>query len=169
MSGTVVLLGKLPVEKESLEPLAKKFGWSVQVAETLSRVQCLGESNIVGILFNPKELHKDWRHALKMVAHAFPDALPIICCRFSEGIHWPDGTGTGPFHLLHYPFAMDEVRQSFGFAREAQRRRRSLPAHRALALEAASIAPSVPARAVSESQDDVSREPRAAEIVHSSA
>ena len=157
MSGTVVLLGKLPVERAPLEPLAKKFGWSVQSAENLSQVESLGASNIVSILFNPQDLHRDWRHALQMVAHAVPDAFPIICCRFSEVIYLQDAAETGAFHLLHYPFALNEVRQSFGFAREAQQRRRSQPAaHKALAL-ALEVSPDVHSgavRATPESRDD---------------
>jgi len=62
------------------------------------------------------------------VHHAAPDALPIVCCRFSEELQWLDLTETGIFHLLRYPFALEEVRQTFGFVQGARRRRRSLRA-----------------------------------------
>ena len=129
MSGIVVVLGNLPVERSWFERLAKQNGWSFERAENLSRLQSLGAAKIVGVLFDPKDVHQDWRHALKAVAHAAPRALPIICRRFSEGVHGPEIGEPGAFHLLHYPFAMDEVRQSLGFAREAQRRRQLVAAH----------------------------------------
>jgi hypothetical protein len=135
MSEIVALLGKLVPARRLIEGIAKKYGWSVQVAETLSEFQSLSSAEIVAVLFDPTDLHEDQRIALNMVTQIAPQALPIVCCRFSEKVHWLDVTESDVFHLLRYPFARNEVRQTFGFVAEAQRRRRSFQASTELVLE----------------------------------
>jgi DNA-binding NtrC family response regulator len=126
MSGIVAFLGRLPVERQSIERLAWKYGWSFRHAGSLSELTSLSERKVVSVLFDPKDLDTDWRTALQWVGQAAPDALPIICSRFSEAIRWPEMAGAGAYHILHYPFALNEIRQCFGFVREAQRRHHEL-------------------------------------------
>jgi hypothetical protein len=126
MSGILAFLGHLPLERQSIERLAWKYGWSFKHAGSLSELTSLGERKIVSVLFDPKDLDADWRTALHWVAKAAPEALPIICRRFGEAIRWPEMTGGGAYYILHYPFALNEIRQCFGFVREAQRRHHEL-------------------------------------------
>ena len=126
MSGTVAFLGHLPVERQSIERLAWKYGWSFKHAGSLSDLASLSERKVVAVLFDPKDLDTDWRTVLQWVLQAAPDALPIICRRFSEASCWPEMAGAGVYHILHYPFALNEIRQCFGFVREAQRRHHEL-------------------------------------------
>jgi DNA-binding NtrC family response regulator len=126
MSGIVAFLGHIPVERQSLERLAWKCGWSLKHAGSLSDLAGLNERKVVCVLFDPKELDKDWRTAVQWVLQAAPDALPIICRRFSEASRGPEIATAGAYHFLHYPFALSEIRQSFGFVLEAQRRNNKL-------------------------------------------
>jgi hypothetical protein len=67
MSGTVAFLGHLPVERQSVERLAWKYGWSLKHVKTLSELAGLGERKVVAVLFDPKDLNKDLRTAVQRV------------------------------------------------------------------------------------------------------
>ena len=110
MSGTVAVLGHLPMEWDSVERLAWKFGWALKHAGTLGELAGFGERNVVAVLFEPKDLDPHLRIAVQRVRQAAPDALPIICRRFSETNHEPAETADA-YHILHYPFALNEIRQ----------------------------------------------------------
>jgi hypothetical protein len=126
MSGVVVFFGRLPLERQSVEWLAWKYGWSLKHAPSLSELAGLRERRVVSVLFDPKDLDSDWQTALQGVLQVVPDALPIICRRFSETSRWAEMASAGAYHILHYPFSLTEIRLCFGFVSQAQRRHHEL-------------------------------------------
>ncbi len=122
MSGVVAFLGHLPIERQAIDRLAWKYGWAFRHAASLSDVAGITGRTVIAVLFDPKDLNTDWRTALGQLRKAAPDALPVVCRRFSDTGQWPEMTKAGVFYLLHRPFALSEIQQCFGFIREAQRR-----------------------------------------------
>ena len=115
-SGTVVLVGTLPVAHLALDLLVAKFGWSVENAPNLHCLTKLNrDRNVVAVLFSPLDLALSWEEALRSVSEAAPRARPILCHRFSDKIDWPQVAEAGAFHSLLLPFTVSEVRHSFGF------------------------------------------------------
>jgi hypothetical protein len=124
MSGIVAFLGHLPLERQFMDRLAWKYGWSFKHAAALSDL--IGKRHVIAVLFDPKDLDADWRAALRQVQQTAPYALPIVCQRFSEAGLWPEMESAGVYHMLHRPFAAGEIQQCFGFIRQAQRRHHEL-------------------------------------------
>jgi len=121
-NGTVILLGNLPVEPRLLGALAEEFGWSVEAAINLDHLERLGQDrNIVAILLDPQDMGEDWSGTLRSVRASTPEALPVVCQRFSEQIPWPELAEAGAFHMLALPLDPGELRQSLGFVWAARK------------------------------------------------
>jgi hypothetical protein len=127
-NGTVVLAGNLPIEHLALDLLVEEFGWSLRECSNLRGVAELNtDHNLVAVLFYPHSLGLPWDRALHGVLDAAPRALPILCHAFSEAIDWPQVAEAGAFYSLLLPFAMDEVRRTLGFVRDAKSRSAVIP------------------------------------------
>ena len=121
-SGTVVLFGDLPVERQALEPLIAEFGWSlteVRSIRDLTQANC--DHNVIAVLFDPQTLCLPWDRVLHSILDAAPRTLPILCHRFAEAIDWPQVAEAGAFHSLQLPLNQREVRQSLGFVWSVKR------------------------------------------------
>ena len=115
-SGIVVLLGDLPVERQTVDLLVAEFGWSLKEARTIRDLaQANLDHNLVTVLFNPQNLSLTCDRALRLILEAAPRALPILCHRFAEAIDWPKVATAGAFHSLQLPLNPREARQSLGF------------------------------------------------------
>ena len=121
-SGTVVLVGTLPVEHLALALLVSKFGWSIEKAPNLHCLTTLNrDRNVVAVLFSPLDLALPWEEALQSVLEAAPRALPILCHGFADRIDWPQVAEAGAFHSLLLPFRESEFQHTLGFISSAKR------------------------------------------------
>ena len=126
-SGIVVLLGDLPVERQTLDLLVAEFGWSLKEARTIRDLaQANLDHNLVTVLFNPQNLSLTCDRALLLILEAAPRTLPILCHRFAEAIDWPQVAEAGSFHSLQLPLNPREARQSLGFVWGAKGRAASI-------------------------------------------
>jgi hypothetical protein len=117
---TVVFLGDVSDECFALGEIARSFGWSVETARDLAQLRTLSwQRDVVAVLFDPGTLAPSASHALQLVRNAAPDALQIVCQRFSDSIPWPDLASAGAFHALRRPLSPSEFRLSLGFAFDA--------------------------------------------------
>jgi DNA-binding NtrC family response regulator len=114
--GTVVLLGKLPVNTAPLTGLVQEFGWTLEIAPGLNEIRDLGGvRRPVAILFDAQSLGLSWREALRTIREIDSQALLIVCHRFSDVVNWSELADAGAFHALALPFDLGEVRQSLAF------------------------------------------------------
>ena len=116
MSASVILLGAPPFEGRILPGIAGEFGWAFNRARHVEDLQMIGEQcSIVAVLFQADRLQAVSAGMIEAIRLAAPGARPIICQRFSDSTSWPAMAAAGAFHSLRVPFAVPEVRQSFGF------------------------------------------------------
>jgi DNA-binding NtrC family response regulator len=116
MRETVVLFGNFAVEHRLLDQAAIQFGWSFKIAKSIRRLRDLGaRSEVVAVISDLTLLAEPWEAALRAVRVAAPNALPIICQRFSDTVAWPELAAAGAFHAISLPLNPCEVRQSLGF------------------------------------------------------
>lgn len=114
--GTVVLAGRLPIDKFVLSVAVEEFGWSLKEADSLrSLAELHATNNLAAVLFSPYHLNLPWDQAFHSILEAAPSALPILCHGFAEAIDWPEAAEAGAFHSLLLPLSEREVRQSLGF------------------------------------------------------
>src|SRR5258705_12835967 len=131
MLGAVVIVGRLPINRRVFEPIVWRYGWRLRHVDDFQQLETSDDHHVVAVLFDLNDVGEPSR-GIQMVAKAAPEALPIICHRFSERIHGLDMATSGRYHALHYPFATNELQLSLGFAWEANRKRQlhSSPAYR---------------------------------------
>jgi hypothetical protein len=119
----VAMAGISTNEEAALDRLAAEFGWSLRRVAGIRQVEDLiAAGDLVAVLFSPYGLGLTWEQALHAVQALAPGAFPIVCHGFAEPIDWPQLAEAGVFHALRLPFHLSEVRQSFGFVREARSR-----------------------------------------------
>ena len=116
MPATIVVFSPVPIEDRILSAAAHEYGWSLRrvrdvVALKIVREQC----NIVAVVFHPAESKLAPVDVIGAICTAAPGAKLIVCTRFADATPWPVLAAAGAFHSLRVPFAMPEVRQSFGF------------------------------------------------------
>jgi len=131
MQRSVVLLGDLPLKTAALHRHVQEFGWSLETAGDLAQLpNLLAARNPVAVFLDANGLALSWEVALKSVLDIDPEALVILCHRFSDAVDWPKLAEVGAFHAVALPFDPNEVRQSLAFVSSAnvQRRENSLPA-----------------------------------------
>jgi hypothetical protein len=117
---TVVFLGDVSLESFALGEITRSFGWSIEAAADLAQLRQLSrERDVVVILFDPEPLAGSASHALQLVRGVVPEALQIVCQRFSNSIPWPELASAGAFHALRRPLSPSEFRLSLGFAFDA--------------------------------------------------
>ena len=117
---TVVFLGDVSDECLALGDIARSFGWSLEMVGDLTQLRSLSwNRDVVAVLFDPGTVAASAGHALQLVRNAAPDALQIVCQRFSDSIPWPDLAAEGAFHALRKPLSPSEFRLSLGFAFDA--------------------------------------------------
>ena len=117
---TIVFLGDVSDECFALGEIARSFGWSLETVRDLAQLRTVGwQRDVVAVLFDPGTLAASASHALQLVRNAAPDALQIVCQRFSDSIPWPDLASAGAFHALRRPLSPSEFRVSLGFAFDA--------------------------------------------------
>lgn len=114
--GTVVILGRLPIERGVVECLESQFGFSFRQIESLQALPDMDPSDdVIAVLFNPSSAGVAWDESLNSVLHAFPRAFPILCHGFADPIDWPQAADAGAFHSIPVPIKLAELRQSLGF------------------------------------------------------
>jgi hypothetical protein len=102
--------------------VVQEFGWSLECVSSFENLRkLLRDRSAVAVLFEPKALGISWEEALGLVLEIAPDALPMVCQRFSETVIWPDLAEAGAFHSLSLPIDARELRQSLGFVWTAKR------------------------------------------------
>jgi hypothetical protein len=116
----VVLLGDLSsgpwLLNSSLNSVIQAFGWSLEHASNFDDLRRIHRIRpVVTVLFEPKALGMSWNQSLGLIRQAAPEALPMVCQRFSETAIWPDLAAAGAFHSLSLPLDARELRQSLGF------------------------------------------------------
>lgn len=120
MAGTIVLLGSLPVD-EPLRILASTFGWFIRTVPTIEELRFIARHGMItAVLFQPKEVHDNWREAIERVKSVAQSARLVVCQRFSERTPWSDIAQHGAFYQLHIPLASHELRQCMGFIKAAE-------------------------------------------------
>lgn len=116
MPGTVIVLGTAPLEDRILPGVAREYGWSLKRVRDVRSLQNISEQyEIVAVLFQADESQMTPGDMIGAIRAAAPGARPILCHRFADSIPWPAMAAAGAFHSLLVPFAVPEVRQSFGF------------------------------------------------------
>jgi len=120
MQPTIAALGNLPVD-DRLRDLAQEFGWSLVRIAAFRQLQERTEGcDVIAILYEPRAVAESWQEALRSLREALPEALPIVCHRFSESLPWPELAAAGAFQELWVPFNLREVRQTWGFVQAAR-------------------------------------------------
>jgi hypothetical protein len=113
---SIILLGDFSEDRQTLDSVASEFGWSLESIPDLNSWHTINpDRRVAAILFDAKTFGLSWKFAVRTVLEAAPEALPIVCYRFSEKIDWPELASAGAFHALVLPFDESEVRQSLGF------------------------------------------------------
>ena len=116
MPATVIILGAAPLEVRILPGIAHEYGWSLKSAQHVTDLRNIREQcRIVAVLFQADESQMAPGDMIDAIRAAAPGARPIVCHRFSDSTPWPAMAAAGAFHSLRVPFAVPEVRQSFGF------------------------------------------------------
>lgn len=119
---TVVILGRLPIERRVVDCLELEFGFSFKEVESLQGSAGWDPlEDVVAVLFHPSSLGAAWEETLTAVLRAFPRTSPILCHGFAEQIDWPEAADAGAFHSIPMPIKLTELRQSLGFVWGARR------------------------------------------------
>jgi len=112
----VVLLGDLSSGSTLLNNVIHDFGWSYEQVSSFENLRKLHrDRSVVAVLFEPNAMGIASNEALSRILEVAPDALPMVCQRFSETAVWPDLAEAGAFHSLSLPLDARELRQSLGF------------------------------------------------------
>jgi hypothetical protein len=115
-TAVVALLGDLSSGTMLLNNVIQGYGWSYEQVSSFENLRKLHRDRpVAAVLFEPKALGIPWNEALSRILEAAPDALPMVCQRFSETAVWPDLAEAGAFHSLSLPLDECELRQSLGF------------------------------------------------------
>src|ERR1700677_507662 len=115
-TAVVALLGDLSSGTTLLNNVIRDYGWSYQQVSSFENLRQLNQDrSVVAVLFEPTTLGTPWNDALTRILEAVPEALPLVCQRFSETAAWPDLADAGAFHALSLPLDECELRQSLGF------------------------------------------------------
>lgn len=113
---TVVLLGRVPIERSVIDSLESEFGFAFKEVQSLQGLAELGpEEDVIAVLFNPVSLGVPWDETLSAILRALPAAFPILCHGFADHVDWPQAADAGAFHSLPMPIKPPELRQSLGF------------------------------------------------------
>ncbi|HEX5229808.1 MAG TPA: hypothetical protein VFW44_18980 [Bryobacteraceae bacterium] len=118
---SVVLLGRLSIERRVVDCLESEFGFSFKEVESLQDSSDWNRAEVVAVLFNPNSVGAAWQETLSAILLAFPRALPILCHGFAEQIDWPEAADAGAYHSIPMPIKLTELRQSLGFVWGARR------------------------------------------------
>lgn len=121
MQRIISLLGSFPADRAPLRTLAAEFGWHMETADSLESLEGMHDAPAVAVLFEAAALEMPVEQALRVVKRLSPGSLPVVCHRPSDHIHWPELAEAGAFHALLLPLKTEEVRQTLGFVRKAQR------------------------------------------------
>jgi hypothetical protein len=120
----IVMAGQASFDLGAVHTIAGEFGWTVGIFDDLREAAAAhpyrGTSTVL--------FHRDafgthsWIDAVRLLKSALPGVRPVACHGFSESIDWPALCDAGAFHSLWLPLKENEVRRSFGFVWEAERR-----------------------------------------------
>jgi len=121
----IVVPGSVPIDLPALRTVAGDFGWAVDVAHDLSEVaaaQAYGKT--VAVLFCRDALGPEygWLETILRLRLALPQVRLVACHAFPESIDWPELCDAGAFHALWLPLKENEVRRTFGFVWESEKR-----------------------------------------------
>jgi len=104
--------------------VAEEFGWRVHAAHDLRDLiaaQTLG--NVLGLMFHFEALGlSSSLDAVRRLRLSLPRVRLITCHGFSEAVNWAEISQAGAFHSLRLPLKENELRQSFGFIWQAEKR-----------------------------------------------
>lgn len=116
--------GQASFDLGAVHTVAEEFGWTVGIADDLCEAAAVHACRRTSaVLF-----HRDafgpcsWLDAVRLLKSALPEVRPVVCHEFSESIDWPALCDAGAFHSLWLPLNENEVRRSFGFVWEADKR-----------------------------------------------
>jgi len=116
MAGIVVALGAIPFADQIVRLAAAEYGWPLKLAQSVSALENLGKHfEIAAVVFQLWEGQMDPRQTVRFIRSAAPGAKPILVHRFTDSFSWPEMAAAGAYHAIRVPFALPEVRQSFGF------------------------------------------------------
>jgi hypothetical protein len=108
----------------TLHAVAREFGWTVGVADDLRELAAAQPyRRPITVLFHRNAFGScSWLDAVRLLRSALPEVRPVACHGFPEPIDWPALCDAGAFHALWLPLQENEVRRSFGFVWEAEKR-----------------------------------------------
>jgi hypothetical protein len=131
-AGDIVLMpGSAQLHLPPLQAVAENFGWMVRIAHDLCEVAAAqANRKTVALLFCRDTLGQgySWLETIRLFKRALPEVRLLPCHGFSEPVDWPELCDAGAFHALWLPLKENEVRQSLGFVREAEKRLARSPA-----------------------------------------
>lgn len=122
MSENIVLMpGSTWLESPVLHRIAGEFGWQINAAHAMSDVT---EKRTAAVLFSRDALGTElgWLETTRQLRSALPGVPLVACHRFTEIVDWPALCEAGAFHSLWLPLKENEVRRSFGFVWQAEKR-----------------------------------------------
>jgi hypothetical protein len=126
MKDNVILMpGSDLADPAMLRAVAGEFGWSIDVAHNLRQAaKAQINRNTVACLLHRDALSSgnSWLETIRLARLNMPEVRLIACKRFSETIGWPELSDAGAFDAIWLPLRESEVRRSFGFVWEAERR-----------------------------------------------
>jgi hypothetical protein len=120
----IVMPGQALFDLGAVHTVAGEFGWTVGIADDLREVAAAhAHQRTCAVLFHRDAFGSNsWLDAVRLLKSALPDARPFVCHGFSESTDWPALCDAGAFHSLWLPLKENEVRRSFGFLWEAEKR-----------------------------------------------
>jgi hypothetical protein len=105
--------------------VGRSFGWDVEIADDLSDV-CAAQlcRRTAALLFHRDAFgDRSWLGCVRLLKLTLPRIRLIVCHGFGEPIDWPELCDAGAFDSLWLPLKEDELRRTFGFVWEAEKRR----------------------------------------------
>jgi hypothetical protein len=120
----IVMPGQVSFDLGAVHSVAGEFGWTVGIADDL-RDAAAGHAyrRTSTVLFHRDAFRSDsWVDAVRLLKSALPGVRPVACHGFSELIDWPELCDAGAFHSLWLPLKENELRRTFGFVWEAEKR-----------------------------------------------
>jgi hypothetical protein len=120
----IVMAGQASFDLGAVHTVAGEFGWTVGIADDLREVAAAhAYRGTCAVIFHRDAFGSNsWLDAVRLLKSSVPDVRPVACHGFSESIDWPALCDAGAFHSLWLPLKENEVRQSFGFLWEAEKR-----------------------------------------------
>ena len=125
MTDTIIVMpGQASFDFGAVQSVGGEFGWTVGIADDLREVAAAhAYRRTSAVLFHRDAFGSNsWLDAVRLLKSALPGVRPVVCHGFSESIDWPALCDAGAFHSLWLPLKENEVRRSFGFLWEAERR-----------------------------------------------